>query len=165
MSHGIIIAEALDAVFSTFKKSPVKTSISIIGLIIVLILSLTQQLRDKRDLAEYRKLKDSNYTDQIAQLNKIERDVRSLLIFISKQKESIEENKLALYKLNLEREKATELLSMDKDKIELLFLEQETRAKEYRRNEWAIGILIGVVGSLIASLIWTSFQNYRNKNL
>ena len=60
--------------------------------------------------------------------------MKSLLIFISNQKSNIEENKNSLAKITSERAAASELLNMDKEQVELLFLEQEKRQREARER-------------------------------
>lgn len=165
MSYGMMFGKAFDAFISTFKKSPIKTSVTLVAFFILVFIGSAKNLKDSEDLIEYRNLRDTTYSQQIEQLNKIENDMKSLLIFISNQKSNIEENKNSLAKITSERAAASELLNMDKEQVELIFLEQEKRQREARWQNWFEGIAMGVVASLMTSLIWNMFHAYKRKNV
>ena len=71
----MIFGKAFDAFISTFKKSPIKTSVTLVAFFILVFIGSAKNLKDSEDLIEYRNLRDTTYSQQIEQLNKIENDM------------------------------------------------------------------------------------------
>jgi len=102
---------------------------------------------------------DESYRRQLEELDVIQQNIGKFSSFVETQKRELEVRQEAVVSLQSEQEKLKRLVGQDRKVVEAIFEEQERRA---RNNVWGdrlIGIIVGVLGSLVANLIWAMFSD------
>ena len=96
----------------------------------------------------------SNYSEQIQSLDHAKSALESLAAYIDQQKKQLELSRSSLAALKDEENKIHPLVEADKKFIDAMFAVQEQRNQKAQATERWIGIALGVLASLIASLIY-----------
>jgi cadmium resistance protein CadD (predicted permease) len=94
-----------------------------------------------------------NFDSQLKQLDETEKSLRTLLKFVSVQRESAIKNEQRINQLEQEKERLEPLVNADKAAVEALFQAQEERAEKNAKSKLWFGIFIGIITSIIASII------------
>ena len=130
------------------------TTGSITGLVFIVV-SVAGFLISEADheRKEKERMKGFVYAEQIRSLEQTENNMKKLIEFIEIQKEQLRSNEDAVQQLKQERELFSKLVDADRDVINSVFLAQEDRNRSSQMQERWYGILIGVIGSIIASII------------
>jgi len=100
---------------------------------------------------------------QVNKLNKISVDLKDLQQFIEEQKSNLTNEHLALQTLKNEKKNLEQLVEVDKEIVESLFIQQEKRQRKSIWNERAFGFFIGIISSLLASLIYSMLSKRKLK--
>ena len=98
---------------------------------------------------------NSKYEQQVETLNDVVKSIDTLKIFVIDQKENLKESQATLSKLKQQQDELKPVIEADQKTVDAIFAIQ---TEQNRKNVWwerAIGFFLGIVGSLIASLIWT----------
>jgi len=106
----------------------------------------------------------SDYSAQIQSLNNAKNALESLGIYIDQQKKQLELSRSSLAALKDEANKIHPLVEADKKVIEAMFAVQEKRNQTAQATERWIGFALGVLASLIASLIYGIFSRQRTRS-
>jgi septal ring factor EnvC (AmiA/AmiB activator) len=97
----------------------------------------------------------SDYLAQVKSLDNAKTALESLTAYIDQQKKQLEESRNSLAALQEQENKMQPLVQADKRVINSLFAVQEERNQTAQSRERWIGFGLGVLASLIASLIYT----------
>lgn len=137
-----------------FKKQPIVTLIS--TLLFFGSAGVAAYFLNQADInrSETIRLKRLDYQTQIQQLNQTENNIRQLLIFVERQKNSLRETEDTIAYLKKEQEKLKPVVESDRAFVDALFRTQEERNRATIWRERLIGFGIGIVASLIATFIW-----------
>ena len=98
---------------------------------------------------------DETYAKQIASLDSAKTALQSLTSYIDQQKRQLELSRSALESLKNEESKIRPLVEADQLVIDAIFAAQAERNQALQSRQKWVGIVVGVIGSLIASVIST----------
>jgi hypothetical protein len=104
---------------------------------------------------EAKRLENQDYAKQIESLNKVRASLQGLLEFVDTEREQIKQTEGALVRLKDEHEKLKPVVEADRSVIDALFAAQEVRNQASQTRERWIGFGLGVLASIIASLVYT----------
>lgn len=138
----------------SFRRFPwVTVGVSLVivgGLGVALIEDITAQRAERaRRVTTTRTL-----NGQLAELNQAEASLRNLAAFLNEQRQQLAVAERSIAELKTEHARLQPLVLADRKAVEALFAEQESRSSRAIARERMYGVGIGVVGSLIASLVW-----------
>lgn len=105
------------------------------------------------------------YEKQLAELTQVQSSIDNLRDFVGTQKLQLQEQQAVLQDLKLEKEKLQPVVEADKQVVEALFRIQSERNRSSIWFERLIGFLIGIVSSLVASLVWSVFRSRRSNKV
>ncbi|MFV3405863.1 hypothetical protein ACNFIC_18225 [Pseudomonas sp. NY15463] len=137
-----------------FKIRPKTTVLATIALFAVITVIIITALRIDEEKRNQKLMGSDNYQTQINQLNATEKNIQDLLAFVKSQKNSLRETEETLLTLKSEQEKLRPLVETDRATVEAVLRAQEERAGTNIWKERLIGFLLGVFGSIVASIIW-----------
>jgi len=100
---------------------------------------------------------------QLKKLTQTENNLRDLLVFVESQKADIAYSQYKIQTLKAEREKLQPVVNSDKRVLEALLAAQEERNQSQVWRERAIGLIFGIVGSLIAAVIYSRLARFFEK--
>lgn len=107
-----------------------------------------------QEAREARRLQNLNYATQVRSLDETRVNLNSLIAFVDSQKQQLEASHQALQTIKSEHERMKPLLESDRKVIDAIFAAQEARNQSAQSSERWIGFGLGVVASLVASLVW-----------
>jgi hypothetical protein len=137
-----------------FKHAPKLTAvISIVATSVSLAIFIYAE-REARTAREARLAASSDYISQVRALEETRRNLDSLVQFVETEKKRLQSSQTALDNLKNEHERIKPLLETDRKTIDALFAAQEARGQSALRTERWIGFGLGVISSLVASLVW-----------
>lgn len=99
--------------------------------------------------------RSSAYEKQIEVLDQVHRSIDNLKDFVTVQRKQLQEQQGVLEGLKDEREKLLPVVEADRQVVESLFRIQAERNLANVWKDYLIGFLLGILSSLIASLLWT----------
>lgn len=103
---------------------------------------------------------DLDFTRQVRQLDETEANLNALLAFVAAQRTQLAQTQESLTVLREEKTKMEPLLTADRKTVEALFAVQEARAaKAVTRERW-IGFALGVIASIVATVVVTIAQYF-----
>lgn len=150
------LAKLIDRVFKTKNEDDRTTVIGIIfGLALSGVFAYGALTSD--DLLGLRQ-KPSTYTEQLDRLNHMEGTLQDLKTFVAQERKNLEQSEKLLDDLRFEHETLQPIVSMDRSAVDALFALQNRRAQEAISWERWIGFAMGVVSSIIASLLITGVR-------
>ncbi|MBK5529052.1 hypothetical protein JFT86_19095 [Pseudomonas sp. TH06] len=137
-----------------FNTNPYITAVvtSIISAILTIAVSFIDQL--DRENRELKRLQNNDYQLQIEQLSNTETNLKQLLSFVKNQQTALRETEDTIAKLKSEKAMLQPLVDSNKAVVEAFFRAQEERTTSGIWRERLIGFGLGLVASLLASLIW-----------
>ncbi|WP_368232708.1 hypothetical protein [Aeromonas sp. s3] len=91
-------------------------------------------------------------------LTKVQKSINNLSTFVATQKEQLRQSEEAINSLKKEEEALKPMVNADRDVVDSILRLQAERAASSAWQERLIGFGLGIVGSLIASLIWSGFR-------
>jgi len=109
-------------------------------------------------------LKEQNlqYEKQLEVLDEVQSSIDNLKQFVTKQKSQLKEQQAVVEKLKSESEMLKPVVEADKKVVEALFLLQSEQNKTTVWIDRLIGFLLGIFGSLIASIIFSAIRLGQN---
>lgn len=146
-----VVESAAKLWIHAYLKSPVATAIISIAVGIggSLIAYESEQQRNAQISSELSK--NSDFNAQIKQLNDTEKSLKTLLEFVSAQKDRVTQNEKNIQQLESEKQRLEPLVSADRATVDALFKAQEERARENASQERWIGFGLGILASMLAS--------------
>ncbi|SFP39790.1 hypothetical protein SAMN05216601_110206 [Ectopseudomonas composti] len=138
----------------SYKKSPRPTTmISILGALFSIIglgffIYTSEQARAQK-LANFQ-----SYSEQFELLRSTEKNLNDLSVFISSQKSEIEAAKSLIQDLETKKSELEPIVTANQDVVDAIFLQQRRDIDENIWVERGISFLLGILASLIATVIW-----------
>jgi uncharacterized membrane protein YraQ (UPF0718 family) len=148
-----------DLISASYKKSPRLTIAVIIFTITIIVASAStvEYLREQ----DFKKNAPSDLLTQIEELNKLDSGLNKLTAFIQQQKEQLSEKQSIITELEKKRSELEPIVNSQAEIVDAIFKIQEQRSQ---RNKWfdlGIGFGLGIIGSLIASVIYKLAEHRR----
>lgn len=100
------------------------------------------------------RLQNLNYASQARTLDETRSNLTSLIEFVDNEKRQLQLSEKALESMKSEHERFKPLVESDRKVIDALFAAQEVRNDSAQNRERWIGFGLGVLASLIASVVW-----------
>jgi len=94
------------------------------------------------------------YEKQLSQLGQTESSLNDLLTFVVAERQRIKEKEELIESLKSQHNKLKPLVEADVKAVQALFDEQARLAAKNAAGQWWVGLMQGVLGSLVASLIF-----------
>ena len=107
-----------------------------------------------REARERKLLQSLSYAKQLQALDETRASLQSLLEFVDKERRQLELSEQALQSLKSEHKRLKPIVESDRKTIDALFAAQEARNQAAQSSERWIGFSLGVLASVIASLVW-----------
>lgn len=98
------------------------------------------------------------FETQMDTLTKVQTSINNLSEFVINQKEQLRQSEEAVKSLKKEQEALKPMVNADREVVDSILRLQAERATSSAWQERLIGFGLGVVGSLIASLIWSGIR-------
>ena len=108
--------------------------------------------------------KPESYTTQIESLEMIQDSLVKLNEFIIAQKNKLNESQSVINELKDEHEKLKPIVEADRKIIDTVFALQEEREKNRIWLDRAVSFFLGILASMIASLVFTIIRNAISRN-
>lgn len=116
-------------------------------------------------LNEARRREGLDYSSQITTLRETQKNLQELVEFTETQQREIEATEKLLQSLETRREQIQPLIEAEEEIIEALFSEQESREQQVVWVERSISFGLGVLASLLATVIWFAVERLRERNI
>jgi len=135
-----------------------------IQIIVMIPLMLTAFGLEYYKKHEAEKLREQNlvYEKQLEVLDDVQSSINNLKLFVAKQKIQLQDQQAVVEKLKSEQSILKPVVEADKEVIEALF---KLQAQQNSANVWVdriFGFLLGIAGSLIASIIFSAVRRGRH---
>jgi len=110
-----------------------------------------------------------SYDKQLKVLSQVLSSINNLKTFANAQKNQLQEQQAILERLKKEKEKLSLVVKADRQIVEALFRIQAERNRSSAWTDRLIGFLLGVIGSLVATVVWSAFRlrrpnKYKQRN-
>jgi sensor c-di-GMP phosphodiesterase-like protein len=112
---------------------------------------------------EKRRLQDLSFNQQLDALNNVQGSLNNLIAFVELQKTKLRESEELLNNLRLQKDQLQPAVAADQKTVEALLALQSQRTEQNLSRERWYGILIGVLSSLLASLVISLGKNFMNR--
>jgi hypothetical protein len=147
-----------------YNRSPVATVV--VTIVAILVGGTAIYVTEQRSAAEReaKRLQSQSYVTQAQLLDETRVNLRALLSFIEDERRNLKASEQALLSLKREHEQLKPLVETDRKTIDALFAAQEARNQAAQSTERWIGFGLGVVSSLVASLLWAVFSYVRRRS-
>jgi hypothetical protein len=144
--------------YEFFEKSRVWTSV--ITAIVGILGALTIYYLDyKTDSAKRNnEIENLDIVKQIDNLNAVENNLENLLSFIQHQRTSLRTTESKIESLKKEKNELEPIVNTNREVIQAIFQQQEESKRKSIYLERLIGFGIGVLGSIVASIIFNLFR-------
>lgn len=109
------------------------------------------------------------YDKQLEVLSQVLSSINNLKSFVNIQKNELQEQQAILERVKKEKEKLSLVVKADRQVVEALFRIQAERNRTSIWTERLIGFLLGVIGSLVATVVFSAFRlrqssKYKRRN-
>ena len=138
-------------------------SISVYVLAIIVLLFCFSEITKRKATRKFLQ-QETEYAKHIENLNEISHNLKIFQTFISEQKQKLSEEQIALESLMKEKDKLSSLVESDRKIVDSLFLEQEKRQRRSKWHDQLFGFSLGILGSLIASLIYRRMDERKKRH-
>jgi len=112
-------------------------------------------------LYDKHKIAQTSFNKQMDGLNETEKNLKELLVFVELQKTSIAQTQSTLQYLNDEHDKLLPLVNADRQAVEALLAAQDQRNSSKMKTERIVSFILGVVASLVASVVYAIASRFR----
>ncbi|TDA64177.1 hypothetical protein E0765_05555 [Sulfuricurvum sp. IAE1] len=154
----------VDIWISNYKKAPKPTTIiSIIGIVLgITSIGMSIHQAEKKRSAIFQEA--HNYKDQYKILKETEDNLDHLARFISSKKAEIQTTQELIENLEKKKSELEPIVNARQEVIDAIFLQQRKQLEEGIWVERGISFLLGILASLIASLIWHFVSRLRKRS-
>ena len=134
---------------------------AVLASLVALPLSLLDKHRQETE-------RESNlvFHKQMESLNAVEQSVKDLIAFVEVQKQQLRESEDVIGRLKSEETQLRPVVEADRKVVTSILEAQEQRSKSAAWKERTIGFALGILASLIASILYTAsakvLRNRRN---
>ncbi|WP_291809583.1 hypothetical protein [Limnobacter sp.] len=139
-----------------YQKSPRITVVATVLGLVIGGFSIYFAEQSARETREAKRLQNLSYAKQVQALDETRTSLQSLLEFVDSERRNLQLSQQALQSLKTERERLQPLVESDRKTIDALFAAQEARNQAAQSTERWIGFGLGVLSSLIASIVWAA---------
>ncbi|HOY79679.1 MAG TPA: hypothetical protein PLN33_17820 [Hyphomonadaceae bacterium] len=139
-----------------YKKSPRVTVVATVLMLVSGGLGTYVAEQGARETREAKRLQNLSYAKQVQALDETRTSLQSLLEFVDSERRNLQRSQQALQSLKTEHERLQPLVESDRKTIDALFAAQEARNQSAQSTERWIGFGLGVLSSLIASVVWAA---------
>ncbi len=138
----------------SYKKSPKPTSIiSFLG-VLAGVISLGLAIYTSEQARTQKLKKPQSYSEQFELLKNTEENLNDLTVFISSKKSEIEATKSIIQDLETKRSELEPIVTANQGVVDAIFLQQRRDIEKTIWFERGISFVLGVLASLIATVIW-----------
>ena len=149
-----------ELIWKSYRKKPLLTVFGIFFTITLIIGgAITAQYLEKRD---FKKSAPENIVAQIQELEKLDAGLQKLTAFIAVQKDELTEKQAVIKQLEEKRTELEPIVRSQSEVVDAIFKVQEQRAKKQKWFDLSIGFVLGILGSLIASVIFKLINRSKN---
>ena len=136
-------------------------TIQVILTVVITLIAFGIQLYQTYEKKRFRE-QNLKYEKQVEVLDQVQVSIDNLREFVNRQRDQLKNQQDVLESLKNEKEKLEPLVKADREVVESLFRIQAERNKSNIWVDRLFGFLLGIVGSLLASLIWTVTRRKRS---
>jgi len=120
---------------------------------------------DKLDNANKKKLdRTQSYAEQLTLLENTEKNLNDLSDFITAKKSEIETTKILIKGLETKKSELEPIVNANQKTVDAIFLQQRRELEESIWVERGISFGLGILASLLASLIWHFVARFKKKD-
>jgi predicted negative regulator of RcsB-dependent stress response len=146
----------IEQISFTIKESQIQRT-KIFMVIIISAMTIGTSLYDKYR-AEKEREANLVYEKQVEQLDDIQDSIANLSEFVESQKTQLETSRQTIQKLEEEQEKLKPVVDADREVIDAILQLQDDKHRSRVWIDRGIGFSLGIIGSLIASIIWSAMR-------
>jgi cadmium resistance protein CadD (predicted permease) len=151
--------------FKLYAKRPKLTSIITLIMGIFLIIPIGVGIWKDAQRQKERRIANLEYTKQITILRDTQDNLQKLVEFIEVQKKEIDNTETLIKTLEERRKNIEPMVKAEETVIQAIFDEQDRRARKDIWFDRMIGFGLGILASLIATVIWYAVGfSLKNKN-
>lgn len=150
-----------DLIAESYRRSPKLTVFGIFFTITIVAVGVfTSEYLKEQD---FKKNAPKEITVQIEELNKLDDGLKKLTAFIQVQKEQLSEKQAVIKELEVKRSELEPIVKSQAEVVDAIFKVQEQRAQKNKWIDLSIGFCLGILGSLIASVIFKLVERRRTR--
>jgi uncharacterized membrane protein YeaQ/YmgE (transglycosylase-associated protein family) len=141
-----------DLISVSYKRSPKLTIFGIFFTITLIVgaVSTTEYLKEQ----DFKKNAPEDLVAQIEELDKLGSGLNKLTAFIQVQKEQLSEKQAVISDLEKKRSELEPIVNSQSEVVDAIFKIQEQRAQRSKWLDLSIGFGLGIIGSLIGSVLF-----------
>ena len=164
-----LVQLALEFWLHAYRKNRTATlavTISLALIFVVGVVIATYQLNQLKKADEARRQANITYIQQLDNLNNVETNLKNLVEFIELEKQRLKESEKLLNDLKNEEQLLKPIVESDRRTVESILEVQNRKAQETASRERWIGFSLGILASLIASIVIGVIRfvmNYRKR--
>lgn len=149
MEMSTIIA---DVIAESYRRSP-KLTLFTIFFTIILTITASVALKYYQD-EELKRRAPESLTSQLEELDKFDNGLKNLSAFIQLQKKKLTEKDTLIAELEKKQSELEPIVKSQDEVVDAIFKIQEQRSQRNKWKDLGIGFVLGILGSLIASVIF-----------
>lgn len=154
----------VDFWISRYKKAPRPTSIASVLLLIIAIAVLYFSITTLDKVSKEKLDKRQSYAEQLTLLENTEKNLNYLSDFITAKKSEIETTKILIKGLEEKKSELEPIVNANQKTVDAIFLQQKRELEEGIWAERGISFGLGILASLLASLIWHFVARFKKKD-
>jgi hypothetical protein len=148
----------------SYKKSPQPTAIISILAVLITAFSLGMSIYSSEKKRMQGLEKTQSYSEQFELLKSTEQNLNNLSTFISSKKSEIEATKNLILELEKKKSELEPIVNANEKVVDAIFLQQRKEIEKSIWTERLISFGLGLLASLIATIIWHFVGRYKRKN-
>jgi antitoxin component of MazEF toxin-antitoxin module len=159
-----VTVQIIKAWIELFNKNRVLTSVITVISVLAFAILLVSLIISGKKAEEARRLANATYDKQIELLNNTEINLKNLTEFVEIEKDRLKQSEKLLNELKNEEALLKPVVESDRKTVESLLQLQNQKAQENLSTERWYGFGLGILASLIASILLASARfiaNYR----
>jgi hypothetical protein len=154
----------VDFWISSYKKAPRPTYIASVLSLIIAIAGLFFSITTLDKVSKEKLDKRQSYAEQLNLLESTEKNLNDLSDFITAKKSEIETTKILIKGLEEKKSKLEPIVNANQKIVDAIFLQQKRELEEGVWTERGISFGLGILASLLASLIWHFVARFKKKD-
>jgi hypothetical protein len=154
----------VDFWISSYKKAPRPTSLASVLSLIIAIAGLYFSITTLDKVSKEKLDKRQSYAEQLTLLENTEKNLNDLSDFIIAKKSEIETTKILIKGLEEKKSELEPIVNANQKTVDAIFLQQKRELEEDIWTERGISFGLGILASLLASLIWHFVARFKKKD-
>jgi len=150
-----------DLLAESYKRSPKLTVFGVFFTITLIVggVTATEYLKE----SDFKKRAPESIALQLDELDKFDEGLKNLTAFVQLQKEQLTEQQKVISELEKKRSELEPIVESQTEVVEAIFRVQEQREQTGKWFDIGLGFVLGIIGSLISSVIFKLIEK-RRKN-